>query len=147
MDEDDRMQLTDYVAQRGIKLRVLDGPETYFETHQGKEYKRFRFRVQLRLDGRTINVRDYTQGELSNAGDGSKVDAADVLNCLLVDASFGEYDFSEFCNENGFDPEVETYATRRRMERTWRACAREAQRLPRFLGGADEYDTARNAEH
>ena len=65
--------------------------------------------------------------------------AADVLSCLVSDAHCGATSFEDFCSDFGYNVDS------RRAEKTWRACAKMALRVRKFLG--DHFDAVANAEH
>lgn len=65
--------------------------------------------------------------------------AADVLSCLISDATFGEQSFENFCHELGYDTDS------RRAEVTYNQCRRLAPKVRRFLG--DLFDDFASAQH
>jgi hypothetical protein len=65
--------------------------------------------------------------------------AADVISCLVSDASAGDQTFEEFCSEFGYDVDS------RKAEATFRACAKMAPRIRRFL--YDSFAEVAGAEH
>lgn len=65
--------------------------------------------------------------------------AADVLSCLVSDASSGEESFEDFCSSFGYDEDS------RKAEATWKACKRIAPKLKQFLG--DAFERVSQAEH
>jgi hypothetical protein len=92
------------------------------------------WKVRLRFGRRSLTV-PFFQG----CAHTSEPTAADVLSSLALDARAGDQSFEEFCGDYGYDPDSRT------AERTWKACARTAPRLRRFLG--DHFDEIANAEH
>jgi hypothetical protein len=90
--------------------------------------------VTLRFQRRRLTVPFY-----AGSAHCTEPTAADVLACLVSDASAGEVSFQEFCDAMGYDSDS------RAAERTWRACARTAPRLRRFLG--EHFETVAAAEH
>jgi hypothetical protein len=65
--------------------------------------------------------------------------AADVLSSLLIDASAGAQSFDDHCAEFGISRDSRAeYAT-------WKACAKTAPKVRRFLG--EHFDRAASAEH
>ncbi len=93
------------------------------------------YRVTLRLGRRTLSTDFFT-----GIGWNKEPSAADVLSCLVSDASSGEHDsFEDFCSNFGYDTDS------RSAESTWKECKRTAIRVRRFLG--DDFETFANAEH
>jgi hypothetical protein len=86
-------------------------------------------------NGRKRLTVDFFQGPAHT----SEPSAADVLACLCSDARAGDQDFESFCSYFGYD------ADSRKVEATYKACARMAKKVPAFLG--DLYEAACNAEH
>jgi hypothetical protein len=87
--------------------------------------------VTLHRDGRTLTMPFYTgPGLRDRMADGPS--AADVLECLLSDASTVESmsTFAEWCAELGYDEDS------RRAERTYDAIKAQTARLRAFLGDA-----------
>lgn len=74
---------------------------------------------------------------LFHTGKGIKRDptVADVLSCLISDASGSDQSFADWCGDLGYDTDS------RSAERVYKDCQREARRLRRFLGD-DLYNAA-----
>jgi hypothetical protein len=68
-----------------------------------------------------------------------KPKAADVLYCLLSDASFGQMPFADYCDELGLEQDS------RRALATWEQCVKTNGEIRDFLGTLRE--TFENAEH
>jgi hypothetical protein len=66
--------------------------------------------------------------------------AADVLSSLLLDARCGEMDFSEFCDEFGYDRDS------RKIGALHLACVSMSPRVRRFLGN-ELFEIFAAAEH
>lgn len=68
---------------------------------------------------------------------GAEPAAAEVLNCLAMDASGYENagDFESWCSEYGYD------ADSRKAERTYKAVEKQVAALRRFLGAESTYKT------
>lgn len=86
------------------------------------------WRVQIRRGQRAYTT-DYS------AGFGHRVDGqpkapklADVLACLLSDASTSAESFYDFCSNFGYDTDS------RKAHATWKACRRTAAAMDRVLG-------------
>ena len=77
--------------------------------------------VTLRRAGRQITTPFYG-GELTG-----EPSAADVLYCLLRDASLGEGSFRDYCADLGVDEDS------RKALASYEACKRTARKLERFL--------------
>ena len=69
---------------------------------------------------------------------GAEPTAAEVIDCLLSDASGADQDFEDWASDLGFDTDS------RKAERIYTACVRIAAKLRRFLG--DDYEAFQNAE-
>lgn len=142
--------IPEFVESRGIKLSILDGPIPGYEDDW--EYNGYRVQLRRKTDeGKTRSMAvQWRQG----LGIENPPTAADVLNAVLLDSEFGEYDWDEFCRESGYDRHAFADASwdddakraKDKAEKLWRACKRERQRLPEFLGGESEYDTLRECE-
>ena len=64
---------------------------------------------------------------------------ADVLNCLVNDATLGEMTFKDFCSEFGYDEDS------RNAEKTWQICVKVAPKVREFLG--KHFDAVLECEH
>lgn len=58
-------------------------------------------------------------------------DAAMVLDCLILDARFGDLSFEEFCDELGYDHDS------RKAEATHKECFKTARKLRKILGDTE----------
>lgn len=135
--------IPEFVTEKGIRLSVLDGPIP--DVTDGWESNRYK--VRLRLGNRTITT-DYRMGlGLTHAPT-----AEGVLNSLLTDSEFGDYDWDEFCSEAGYGQfldaawDEEEAAQKAKAEKAYKACVHMRKRLPEFLGGESEYDRLRECE-
>lgn len=92
-----------------------------------------KWRVRLAYNGRKIGVTFYT-----GLGITSAPHAADVLDCLLSDASMSEEadSFGEWATNLGYDPDS------RKAYSIWRSCQRQTERVKAWL--ADDYDSIMN---
>jgi len=91
------------------------------------------WKVTLRYQGRQMTVPFSMGPALSH-----EPTAADVLECLLSDASSADEDFENWAADLGFDPDS------RRAERIYRTVQRQTLKLSRLLG--DDYDAFIQAE-
>lgn len=80
------------------------------------------WKVTLRYRGRQMTVPFYT-GSMCG-----EVTAADVLHCLISDASSADNTFEDWCADFGYDSDS------RKAERTYKACQRIAVKLNKLLG-------------
>ena len=80
------------------------------------------WQVQFRRQGHRMTVPFYT-----GTAHLDPPTAADVMSCLLLDSSWADYDFGEFCEELGYDPDS------RRAEKLHIAVTRQTTRLRGFL--------------
>lgn len=92
------------------------------------------YKVTLRLGRRRLTV-PFFMGPLHTR----EPTAADVLSCMVSDAFAGEQNFEGFCADFGYDVDS------RKAEATWKACAKTAPKLRRFLG--THFDAVASAEH
>lgn len=94
------------------------------------------YKCTLRFERRTLTVPFYC-----GSGVTTEPDASDVLSCLCSDAMSVENarDFADWCSDMG------TNTDSRKAEATYKACAKLAPKLRRFLG--DRFDEVCRAEH
>lgn len=92
------------------------------------------YKVTLRYQGRSLTVPFFCGPAITD-----EPSAADVVSCLISDGCSGEQSFEEFCREFGEDPDS------RKAEAAWKACAKTATRIRRFLGA--DYDEFAGASH
>ncbi len=90
--------------------------------------------VALRLRGRRLTTKFY-QGTAHT----KPPTAADVLACLISDASAGAQSFEGFCGEFGYDEDS------RKALSVYKACKSMKPRIERFLG--DAFEEFAGAEH
>lgn len=76
------------------------------------------------------NLRGNYRAYLERRAEPVKPDAADVLSCLASDAATGDQDFTQWCNDLGYD-----YDSRKAF-RTYRIVKRQTAKLRAFLGAA-----------
>lgn len=128
-----KSELERLCESRGVKASAQYGavelPEGWNDNPGAHPYK-----VTLRYKRRTLTT-PFFMGAAHTREPG----AADVLYCLCADARSGEMSFEEFCSEFGYDPDS------RKHHATWKACAKMAPRLRRFLG--DDFETFATTEH
>jgi hypothetical protein len=91
------------------------------------------WRVTLRYKRRKLTVDFYGGALVENPG------PADVLSGLILDASDNWGTFEEFCADLGYDTDS------RQAEATWKACAKMAPKVRRFLG--EDFNKFAQAEH
>lgn len=91
------------------------------------------WRVTLKYKGRQLTTDFFGGSAVTNPT------AADVINSLCLDASFGEMDFGEFCSELGYDCWADD------ARKTWEACVGMTSKVHRLLG--DDFETFASAEH
>lgn len=92
------------------------------------------WRVVLRRPGAKMT----TYFSMGVAHNGKEPEAADVLNCLALDSAGIEnnkHDFDEWCSEYGYDTDS------RKAHKTFKTCERQAERLFRFLGSQEAYES------
>lgn len=77
----------------------------------------------------------FSQGSAHKSAPSS----ADVLSCLVNDATSGEMSFKDFCSEFGYDMDS------RSAEKIWQGCAEMAPRVRDFLG--EKFDAILECEH
>lgn len=92
------------------------------------------YKVTLRFKRRRL-----TTAFFMGSAHTSEPTAADVLACLVSDTSAGDQSFEDFCSDLGYNVDS------RKAERVYKACAKMAPRVRRFLG--DDFDAVANAEH
>jgi hypothetical protein len=127
---DDRIELDDFIRELGITAsptRAENNPSMVADDEWNRTASHWR--VQIRR-GRTRIVVPFSQGS-------AHVDpptAADVLNCLISDATGYEnaQSFEDWCGEYGYDTDS------RKAERTYKAVERATAKLRRLLG--DDFD-------
>lgn len=92
--------------------------------------------VTLRFQGRQMTVPFYTGPAISQ-----DPTAADVLSCLLSDASSADNarSFEEWASDLGYDTDS------RKAEATFKACQRISIKVRKLLG--DDFDAFTSAEH
>lgn len=126
----ERPQLIDLCTQHGVT--IVNEP-----SKPSKEWPDMQaWRSTLAFEGRTYAT-DFHQGSAHKA----PPTAADVLNCLLSDASSVENtgSFEEWCSDFGYNTDS------RKAERAYKACEATVAPLREFLG--ELYETFVNAEH
>lgn len=126
MAETARWKLADWIASMRITAtaqRADANPNMEDGAHIMDHW-----RVTLRCGGSRMTV-PFSMGQGHN---GQPPTAADVLECLALDASSYENarSFEDWCAEYGYDTDS------RKAERTYRAVKRGAERLERWLGNA-----------
>ena len=119
-----RTEITALCAELAIGFKLvslgLQGPtENWDQAHNAYKVTISRGRKRATIDFRT--------------GTGWKVDPdlADVLSCMVSDASAGEASFDDFCSDFGYDSDS------RKAHATWKACRKMSERLSRLLDSAE----------
>lgn len=121
------MTLQEFIDETGI---VLTSRKVVTNPHMEGSDSMDNYHVKLRaksLGNATMRLY-YSKGKGLN---GVAPTADEVLDCLASDASSIENannNFEAFCDDYGYDIDS------RKAEKTFNACARQAQRLNKFLG-------------
>jgi hypothetical protein len=129
MRDDDREQLKDLVAEKGIKIKC-----TFLWPHSA-------WKCTLSYKGRKITVDNYRMG----SGHSGEPEAYGVLGSLLMDVSdFASYapgmpTFEQWADDIGMDSDS------MRAFRMYEACKAEYPKVKKFLGA--EFERFANAEH
>ena len=121
------MTITQFLAGNRITASVEwaeDNPQMA-DMPYGSNHWRVTFRM-----GRKRMTTPFSQGPAIQ----KEPTAADVFNCLLSDASYGDQSFDDFCGDMGYDTDS------RNAERIHKNVTRMTRKLRQFLGGA--YDAA-----
>lgn len=131
--------LKDFIA----RARVTATCERVDHNPNNKDWKDAdHWRVRLRRSGIQNRLTIYfSQGYGHN---GKEPDVASVLSCLADDSSSADQNgFEEWCGELGYD--TDSLTDRRKAERIYNVCQRQAARLKAFLGD-DLYERLLNTE-
>lgn len=129
----EREQLRDVCKALGITATAERAPFD-FATRAKWGADASHWTVTLRMGRRRITT-EYHMGSAHKG----EPDAADVLSSLVIDASAGSQSFDDHCADFGISRDSRAeYAT-------WKACAKIAPKVRRFLG--EHFDRAANAEH
>lgn len=114
--------LKQVIKDRGVRC------ESIFGATENENFPEFDpWTVTLRLGKRSMTVPFFTgYGLRSRMKDGPS--AADVLDCLLSDASSADQTFEDWAGDLGYDTDS------RKAERTYAAVVRQTARLRVFLG-------------
>jgi hypothetical protein len=112
------------LADLGIRISSEYGTAHYNESFPNSHP----YMVTLRYGRRSMRVPFYMGPALTD-----EPTAADVLSCLILDASATEISFEEWCADLGYDEDS------RKAEATYRACVKNGQKVRRLLG--DAFDT------
>lgn len=80
------------------------------------------WRVELRYQGRSMTVPFYTGPALGEPT------VADVVECLISDASGADQSFEDWCSDYGYDTDS------RKDEATYKAVVKQTRELRRLLG-------------
>lgn len=126
-------QMEKLCAQKRVKVEAQYGG---VEVPEGWMPGTHPYKVTLRMERRRLTV-PFFQGPAHT----SEPTAADVLSCLVSDASSFESarSFEEWCGDLGYDTDS------RKAERTYKACGDIAHRLRVFLG--PHFEEFSQAEH
>ena len=116
-----------------VKIGVRHGARLAWEKQDDWQTNANGYRVALRYQGRTVAL-SFWMG----TGIEREPEAADVLDCLLSDATSEGVSFEEWCREYGYDTDS------RANYRTFRACLRMARKVRHLLGS--DYELFQNAE-
>jgi hypothetical protein len=129
----DTETIRDVISALGISATVAYADANPHMTDMGRGAYHYRVTLRRRTPRRSMTV-PFSCGSAWTR----EPDAADVLDCLLSDASGADQSFEDWASDYGFDTDS------RKHERTYRAIARQTAKLRRFLG--DDYDRALAAE-
>lgn len=100
-------------------------------------WKRHSWSVLIQGNGVFIEI-DYGKGLGHNAGDG--VTADDIIPCLIMDASYGNEFYSDFCGMFGYDEYDDEGGINQRSEAIWEACREQVDNLQALGLTADELE-------
>ena len=92
------------------------------------------YKCQLRYKGRSLTI-PFFMGSANTR----EPSAADVLSCIISDATSGEDSFEDFCSNLGYDSDS------RKAEATFKACKKMGPKVRKLLG--DDFDAFARAEH
>ena len=92
------------------------------------------YKCTLRYKGRRLTV-PFFMGPANTR----EPTSADVLSCLISDATRAEDSFEDFCSNLGYDNDS------RKAEATFKACAAMGPKIRKLLG--DDFDAFSRAEH
>lgn len=114
--------LADFIAQHSITMRVAAVDANPHMDDRNMDH----WKVELARDRARLTT--YFSKGFGHNGKAPEVD--EVLDCLASDASTIDnvMDFEAFCSDLGYDSDS------RRAEKIYKACARGAKSLRRFLG-------------
>jgi hypothetical protein len=129
----DTETIRDVISALGISATVAYADANPHMTDMGRGAYHYRVTLRRRTPRRSMTV-PFSCG----SGWTREPDAADVLDCLLSDASSADQSFEDWCGDYGYDTDS------RRHERTYKAVVRQTAKLRAFLG--DDYDRAMAAE-
>jgi hypothetical protein len=124
-------ELTRLCEKLGVKIASKYGA---VEVPEGWNRGTHPYKVTLRLGRRRLTTAFFYGSGCTN-----EPTAADVLACLASDARSAEGSFEDFCSDLGYDVDS------RKAEQTYKACAKMAMRLPKFLG--EHFEAVASAEH
>ncbi len=113
-------QLKDLVAADNVQINAV-----FDKARKPKSGMPNNWRVTLTRAGRQLST-DFHGGAAVTA----TPTATTVLTSLLLDASFGEFGFEDYCAETGEDPDSRTALA------CYTACCRTRVKLVKFLGDA-----------
>lgn len=122
--------LSALVQRIGIESKEVDNNPNI----SGDAWDANHYCVTLRYDGRQMTTY-FSMG----IGLTDKPSAIEVVGCLVRDAHYSSYSFSEFCYDLGYDEDS------RSAERTWKAIKKQTTRLRRLLGA--DYERFMAAEN
>jgi hypothetical protein len=122
-------ELEAIVSAKGVKAEVVWGSKAEpIGEHMNP------WTVTLRYKGRRLTVPFFTGMAWTK-----EPSAADVLSCIVSDASAAEQGFEDFCADFGYDSDS------RQAERIYKACERLAPKVKRLLG--DDFEEFQRASH
>ena len=117
------------LTNKGFKLSSV-----YNGVTSKDKWTRHSWSVVIEGNGVSIDI-DYGKGLGHNAEDG--VSADDIIPCLIMDASYGNESYSDFCDMFGYDQYDDEGETNSYSEAIWDACREQVDKLA-ALGFTDE---------
>jgi hypothetical protein len=130
------MDMREFVAANKITAAVEQADDNP-NMEQDSKYPMDHWRVAMRHKGRRFTV--YFSMGLGHHG--KEPEVAEVLDCLISDATGVDNarGFEDWCGDYGYDTDS------RKAHRTYTVCARQGERLRKFLG-ADLYQQLNDVE-
>ena len=126
---DEQIKMADFIAVHRISA---DAAPTGHNPNMDSAERMDHWRITLRRPGRKMTV----YFSMGTGHHGKMPEAADVLDCLVSDASSvaNAQGFEDWAAELGYDTDS------RKAHRTYTICQRQADRLKKFMGD-EAYET------